>query len=80
MTNTMKCLDCGNSSKFVVPYIDRTMVTYDEAGDVVDEYSVGYQFYDDKSIVCGVEVCGSNQLNIYHNECEMSDCNYCDGR
>lgn len=66
MSSPMKCLDCGNTSKFVIPYIDRTMTTFNDAGDIVDEHSVGYQSYDDERIICGAYECtGSDNLNIY---------------
>lgn len=61
----MKCLDCGNGSRFVIPYIDRTMTVFNEHGDTVDEYSVSYWSYDDERIICGVPECGSDNLNIY---------------
>ena len=60
---TMKCLDCGNTTKFIIPYIDRTMTTFDESGDVVDEYSVGYQLNVYENIFCGE--CEYDNLNIY---------------
>jgi hypothetical protein len=63
--NTMKCLDCGNTSKFVVPYIDRTLTTFNEQGDIVDEHSISYWSYDDERITCASEDCGSDNLNIY---------------
>lgn len=65
MAETMKCLDCNNNTKFIIPYIDRTLTTFNEHGDTVDEYSVGYQSYDDERIICGIETCGSDNLNIY---------------
>jgi len=63
-----KCLDCGNTSRFIVPYIDRAMIVYNEHGDVVDEYTVGYQSYDDERTICGIDTCGSDNLNIYQKE------------
>lgn len=62
MSEVTKCLDCGNSTKFIIEYIDRTMTTYNEAGDVVDEYCVGYLPYDG-STTCGE--CKSKNLDIY---------------
>jgi hypothetical protein len=41
------------------------MVVYNEHGDVVDEYSVGYQSYDDERTICGIDTCNSDNLNIY---------------
>ena len=68
MVEIMKCLDCGNVKQFIVPYIDRTMKIFDEYGNEADTYSVGYQSYDDERIVCGIETCGSDNLNIYEEQ------------
>ena len=65
-TMPMRCLECGNDKKFIIPYIDRTDTTFDEDGDIVHEYSVGYQSYDDERIVCSF--CNSDNLNIYNEE------------
>ena len=65
MNNITKCLDCGNTSRFIIPFIDYTMVVYNEHGDAFDEYSVGYQPYEDERTICGVEDCRSDNLNIY---------------
>ena len=62
---TMKCLTCVNNTKFIIAYIDRTMTTFNEHGDVEREESVSYQSYDDERIICGLDTCGSNNLNIY---------------
>jgi len=62
---TMKCLDCGNATLFVIPYIDRTLTTFNEHGDIEHEQSVSYWSYDDERTICGIEDCGSDNLNIY---------------
>lgn len=55
-----KCLDCGNTSRFISTYLDSTMTVYNEHGDVVDQYSVGYKLADEPTI-CGV--CNSKNLS-----------------
>ena len=65
----IKCLDCGNTTKFIIPYIDRTLTTYDEHGGIVAEESVSYQSYDDERIVCGAYDCNnSDNLSIYQEK------------
>lgn len=65
MNNTMKCLTCGNTKHFIISYIDRTLTTFNEYGDIEHEESVYYQSYDDERITCGMAECGSDNLNIY---------------
>jgi len=64
MTNeVMKCLDCGTTEVFIMSYIDREEVWFDENGDVLVSKHLGRESYDDDRIVCGL--CGSDNLNIY---------------
>jgi hypothetical protein len=63
MSNVMRCLECGNNKKFIIPYIDRTLTTFNEHGDIESEESVSYWSYDDERIVCSF--CNSDNLNIY---------------
>lgn len=60
---TMKCLDCGNTTKFIIPYIQRVLTTFNEQGDVIDDQIDSCQSYDDERILCGE--CEYDNLNIY---------------
>ena len=65
MSNQMNCLDCGNTTYFVVPYINRVLTTFNEHGDITGDENVSCQSYDDERITCGMAGCGSDNLNIY---------------
>lgn len=57
----MKCLECGNTTKFITAYLDYIMKEYDENGEEKDTYSVGYDLVSN-STVCGAYPCTSTKL------------------
>lgn len=61
----MKCLDCGNTTKFVTTYLDYIMKEYDDNGEEKDTYSVGYELVS--STICGMYPCESTNISQEEN-------------
>lgn len=62
-----KCLDCGNTSEFISFYRDVTVEKYDETGNEIDSYSVGYDPTGEEE---QCSPCGSTNIDWVSNPLE----------